>query len=123
MALPIRRAETAPPPITEILVILTVKPGIAREQVMSVMPAEVRHTVRLYLNGKIRQWYSRGDGRGAIFLLATQDVAEASAIMDDLPLAKEDLIDHEYIPVGPLFPLRLLTTESSTATTEPGDPR
>jgi hypothetical protein len=123
MALPIRRAETAPPPITEILVILTVKPGIAREQVMSVMPAEVRHTVRLYLNGKIRQWYSRGDGRGAIFLLATKDVAEASAIMDDLPLAKEDLIDHEYIPVGPLFPLRLLTAESSTATTEPGDSR
>lgn len=123
MALPIRRAETAPPPITEILVILTVKPGIAREQVMNVMPAEVRHTLRLYLNGKIRQWYSRGDGGGAIFLLATKDVAEASAIMDDLPLAKEDLIDHEYIPVGPLFPLRLLTAESSTATTEPGDPR
>ena len=112
MALPIRRAETAPPPITEILVILTVKPGIAREQVMSVMPAEVQHTLRLYLSGKIRQWYSRGDGRGAIFLLDTKDVGEASAIMDDLPLAREDLIDHEYIPVGPLFPLGLLIAES-----------
>jgi hypothetical protein len=29
--------------------------------------------------------------------------------MESLPLAKENVIDHEYIAVGPLFPLRLLT--------------
>jgi hypothetical protein len=28
--------------------------------------------------------------------------------METLPLAKEELIDHEYIPVGPLMPLRAL---------------
>jgi hypothetical protein len=28
--------------------------------------------------------------------------------MDGLPLAKQDLMDHEYIAVGPLLPLRLL---------------
>ena len=33
---------------------------------------------------------------------------EAQAIMERLPLAKESLMDHEYIAVGPLFPLRLL---------------
>lgn len=96
------------PPTTGVMVILTVKPGITRERVMGVMPNEVWHTVQLYLSGKIRDWYSRGDGRGAIFLLDTKDVAEASEIMEELPLAKEELIDHEYIPVGPLFPLRLL---------------
>ena len=64
------------------LVILTVKEGVTREQIMAVMPAEVRQTVQLYLNGKIREWYSRGDGRGAVFLLDTRDVAEAHAIMD-----------------------------------------
>jgi hypothetical protein len=79
---------------------------------MDVMPDEIRHTVHLYLSGTIREWYSRGDGRGAVFLLETKDVAEASAIMDDLPLAKKDLVDHEYIPVGPLFPLGLLAAES-----------
>jgi hypothetical protein len=63
---------------------------------------------RLYLNGKIHEWYSRGDGRGAIFLLDASDVAEAHALMDGLPLAKQDLMDHEYIAVGPLLPLRLL---------------
>jgi hypothetical protein len=33
---------------------------------------------------------------------------EARGIMETLPLAKEELIDHEYIPVGPLMPLRAL---------------
>jgi hypothetical protein len=28
--------------------------------------------------------------------------------METLPLAKEQLLDHEYIPVGPLMPLRAL---------------
>jgi hypothetical protein len=28
--------------------------------------------------------------------------------MEALPLAKEHLLDEEYIPVGPLMPLRLL---------------
>jgi len=108
MTQPAQQTAAPSPPTTGVMVILTVKPGIARERVMGTMPSEVWHTVQLYLSGKIRQWYSRGDGRGAIFLLDTKDVAEASAIMDDLPLAREDLIDHEYIPVGPLFPLQLL---------------
>jgi hypothetical protein len=75
---------------------------------MTVMPAEIRQTVQLYLNGKIREWFSRGDGRGAVFLLDTGDVAEAQAMMEGLPLAKQNLVDHEYIAVGPLLPLRLL---------------
>ena len=90
------------------MVILTVKTGVTREQVMTVMPAEIRQTVQLYLNGKIREWYSRGDGRGAVFLLDAKDVAEAHAVMEGLPLAKQNLMDHEYIAVGPLMPLRLL---------------
>jgi hypothetical protein len=28
--------------------------------------------------------------------------------MERLPLAKEQLMDHDYIPVGPLMPLRML---------------
>ncbi|MGY8708482.1 hypothetical protein RAD16_22320 [Bradyrhizobium sp. 18BD] len=95
-------------PTTGVMVILTVKPGVSREQVMAVMPDEVRQTVQLYLNGTVREWYSRSDGRGAVFLLDVRNDAEAHAIMDALPLAKQDLIDHEYIAVGPLMPLRLL---------------
>jgi hypothetical protein len=28
--------------------------------------------------------------------------------MESLPLAKEQLMEHQYIPVGPLMPLRAL---------------
>ena len=96
------------PKTTEMLVILTAKDGVTRQQIMNIMPAEVRATVKLYLDGKIRQWYSRGDGKGVVFFLDAKTVDEAHAIMDTLPLSKEDLMDHEYIPVGPLLPLGVL---------------
>jgi hypothetical protein len=104
----VAQVQALAPTTTGVIVILTVKAGVTREQVMGVMPAEIRETVQLYLNGKIREWYSRGDGRGAVLLLDTRDVAEAHAIMDGLPLGKENMMDHEYIAVGPLLPLRLL---------------
>jgi hypothetical protein len=99
---------TLSPKTTEVIVILTVKQGVTRQQIMNVMPDEIRATVKLYLDGKIRQWYSRGDGRGVIFFLDVKTVEEAHAIMDTLPLSKENLMDHEYIPVGPLMPLGAL---------------
>jgi hypothetical protein len=94
------------PKTTEVMVVLTARQGVTVQQIMAVMPAEIRETVQLYLDGKIRQWYSRGDGRGAIFLLDAKTAEEAQAIMETLPLAKGQLVDHEYIPVGPLMPLR-----------------
>ena len=41
-------------------------------------------------------------------MLDTKDVAEAHAIMDGLPLSKQNLMDDEFIAVGPLMPLRML---------------
>jgi hypothetical protein len=104
----VAQAQAVSPATTGVIVILTVKAGVTRDQFTAVMPAEIRETVQLYLNGKIREWYSRGDGRGVVFLLNTRDVAEAEAIMEGLPLAKENVLDHEYIAVGPLVPLGLL---------------
>ena len=105
--------QTSTSTTTGIFALLTAKPGVTRERVMAIMPAEIRATVQLYLEGKIREWYAREDGRGAIFLLNARDVAEASSIMESLPLANEDMLDHEYIPVGPLMPLRLLLASQS----------
>jgi len=102
------QTQVVAPTTTGVLVILTAKSGVTREQVMAVMPAEVRATVQLYVNGKIREWFSRADGRGAVFLLDATDAREAETIMDALPLAKQNLMDHEYIAVGPLLPLRML---------------
>jgi len=95
---------------TGVLVIMTAKPGVTREQVMKFIPAEIRATVRLYLDGKIRQWFSRSDSRGVVFLLDCKDVDEAHTLIDALPLSAENLLDHEFIAVGPLVPLRALLT-------------
>ena len=106
-----RTASPAPglePETTGVLVLITAKPGVAREQVMKIMPSEIRATVRLYLAGTIRQWYSRGDGKGVVFILDCKDAAEAHAVMDGLPLSAENLMDHEFIPIGPLMPLAAL---------------
>jgi hypothetical protein len=91
-----------------VLVIQTAKQGVTPQQIMAVIPEEIRATVKLYLDGKIRQWYSRGDGKGVVFLVDAKTEDEARAIMETLPLAKEDLMDEQYIPVGPLMPLRAL---------------
>ena len=96
------------PKTTAVLVIETLKPGVTPQQIMAVIPEEIRATVKLYLDGKIRQWYSRGDGKGGIFLVDAKTEDEARALMETLPLAKEHLLDHEYIPVGTLMPLRAL---------------
>jgi len=100
--------KVAIPKTTGVMVIQTVKHGVTPQQIIAVMPSEIRATVKLYFDGKIHQWYSRGDGKGVIFLVDAKTEDEARAIMETLPLAKEQLTDHEYIPVGPLMPLRAL---------------
>ena len=100
--------SVALPKTTGVLVIQTPKQGVTFQQIIAVMPSEVRATVKLYLDGKIREWYSRGDGKGVVFLVDAKSEDEARSIMETLPLAKEHLMDHQYVPVGPLMPLRAL---------------
>src|SRR5258708_3100742 len=94
---------------------LTVKPDVARDRIMKVMPDEVRATVKLYLDGNIQQWYARGDGKGVVFSRNCKRVAEAKALMDELPLSKERFADLEYMPLSPLTPLRILLAEPAAA--------
>jgi hypothetical protein len=111
--------SVAIPKPTAVLVLLTPSKGVTPQQIMAVMPAEVRATVKLYLDGQIREWFSRGDGRGVIFLVDAKTEDEARAIMETLPLAKEHLMDHQYIPVGPLMPLRALLAAAAGPGAQP----
>jgi hypothetical protein len=45
----------------------------------SILPAEVRATVRLYLDGKIDQWYLQQDQSGVVFVMNLTDPQEARA--------------------------------------------
>ena len=109
-------AQTPPPaPTTAVLTSLTIKADADRSKIPGVMPQEIRDTVRLYLDGKIQQWYARADGRGVVFILGVATVAEAKALMDALPLAKAGLATFEYTPLTPLTPLRLLLADPAPA--------
>jgi hypothetical protein len=61
------------PKTIAVLVIQTPKQGVTVQQVMAMIPDEIQATVRLYLDGKIREWYSRGDGKGVILLVDAAD--------------------------------------------------
>ncbi len=102
------QAPPPPPKVTHVLATLTVKEGVQRDAIMKVMPGEVRSTVQLYLDGRIQQWYARGDGKGVVFLLDCKSVDEANALLETLPLIKENFASFEYMTLGPLTPLRLL---------------
>jgi len=72
------------------------------------MPAEIRATVQLYLDGKITQWYSLSDGRGVVFLLDCKSVEEAKTLLEPLPLVKQNVATLDYTALSPLRQLELL---------------
>ncbi|SRR5579883_988847 len=95
-------------PTTRIVALGMVKAPLTPEQQRDIMSQEVPETLRLYLAGKIDQWFARQDGKGVIFLLNLTSVEEASSLLEALPLGRAKLMTFELVPVGPLFPLGLL---------------
>ena len=95
-------------PTTKILAIGSISPSVNKGGLPSIMPDEVRDTVRLYLDGRIEQWFVRKDRPGVVFILRTADLNEARATLDALPLCKAGLMTFEIIPLGPLAPLGTL---------------
>ena len=97
-------------PTTRILAIGTLVAPLSEEQRRSIMSHEVPDTVRLYLAGKIDQWYVRTDGKGVVFILNGNSVDDARAMLDQLPLGRAKLMTFEFVELGPLSPLGLLLT-------------
>ena len=97
-----------PTPTTRILAIGTVNPGVDPATVRSILPNEVRETVKLYLDGKIDQWFSLQDRNGVAFILNVTDPAAAHDMLQKLPLGRAHLMSFELIPLAPLKPLRQL---------------
>jgi hypothetical protein len=78
------------------------------QQRQEIMPKEVPNTLKLYLDGKIEQFWFRDDKPGVVFLMNVDSVEQASATINALPLAAGGFLAFEMIPVGPLKPLGLL---------------
>jgi hypothetical protein len=98
-------------PTTRILAIGQFTKPPTPEQMKEVFPKEVPATLRLYLAGKIDQWWIRQSQTGPVFLLNVTSVEEARTLMDGLPLGRAGLMKHEFIELGPLTPLHLLLTD------------
>jgi len=76
--------------------------------VRAILPIEVKATVKLYLAGKIDQWFSLADQNGVVFLLNMTDAKAANAMLEALPLGQAHLMRFELKPLAPLGPLRQL---------------
>ena len=95
-------------PTTKVLAIGTLSSAMTDEMRKGIMSHEVPDTVKLYLAGKIDQWYVRKDGKGVVFILNVNSVEEAHALLEKLPLGQAKLMTFDLIPLGPLSPLGLL---------------
>jgi hypothetical protein len=85
----------------------------SQDQLNARRPLEVPQTVRLYLDGKIAQWYARQDRPGVVFLLNVSSVEEAHALLEELPLGQAGLMTFEFISLGPLKQLQVLFPNAS----------
>jgi hypothetical protein len=92
----------------QVLAIDKVSEGVTEKMLLPHLPSELAATVGLYLKEKIRTFYFRKDRPGVVFLLETESLDEAKEILGTLPLVKENLLDFDLIPIGPLAPLGML---------------
>lgn len=102
------QSAVPPTPTTRILAIGTLNSGVDPAAARAILPSEVRETVKLYLEGKIDQWYSLQGRNGVAFILNVTDPTAAHAMLEKLPLGQAHLMSFELIPLAPLNPLRQL---------------
>jgi hypothetical protein len=110
-------AQSEPPssgldvPTTKLLAIGTFTAKGTPDQWKPLLPAEVRDTVRLYLAGKIDQWYLKQDQSGVVFMMNVTDPKEALDLLGKFSFGQAGMMEFQIIPLGPIAPLRVLLTE------------
>ena len=95
-------------PTTKILAVGRWTPKATADGVRPVLPAEVRDTVRLYLDGVIDQWFIQQDNSGVVFLLNVTETDKARALLEKLPLGQAGLMEFQLTQLGPVSPLASL---------------
>jgi hypothetical protein len=98
-------------PTTKLLAIGSFTAKGTPERWKPLLPSEVRDTVRLYLTGKIDQWYLKQDQSGVVFIMNVTDPKEALALLGQFPFGQAGLMEFQIIPLGPIGPLRVLLTD------------
>ena len=91
----------------KVFAIASIPPTVIPAEIQKHLPSEVPATLKLYLDGKIEQFWFR-ENAGPIFLMNAESVEQAKATLDALPLVAEGLMTYELLPVTTLRPLGLL---------------
>jgi hypothetical protein len=97
-----------PTPTNRILAIGRFNATPTPDQFKLLASREVPDTLRLYLAGKIDQWYSIQNDNGVVFIINASSVEEARTLLEALPLGQAKLMTFQLIPLGPISPLALL---------------
>jgi hypothetical protein len=92
----------------KVLAVATINKPLSPEQRQQIMPNEVPATLKLYLDGKIEQFWFRQDKPGVIFLMNVDSIEQARSAVESLPLTSGGFANYELMQVGPLAPLGLL---------------
>lgn len=92
----------------KVLAVASIVKPLSPEQRQQIMPGEVPATLKLYLDGKIEQFWFRQDKPGVIFLMNVESIDEAKAAVEALPLTAGGYAQYELMHVGPLAPLGFL---------------
>jgi len=98
-------------PTTKLLAIGSFTAKGTPERWKPLLPSEVRDTVRLYLTGKIDQWYLKQDQSGVVFVMNVTDQKEALELLGKFPFGQAGLMEFQIIPLGPIGPLRVLLSD------------
>src|ERR1700733_4130448 len=88
----------------KVMAIASITKPLSPEQRQQIMPNEVPATLKLYLDGRIEQFWYRQDAPGVIFLMNVESVEQAKAAVEALPLAAGGFANYQLMQVGPLAP-------------------
>jgi hypothetical protein len=91
----------------KVFAIASARSALTQDKLQQHLPNEVPATLKLYLDGKVEQFWFR-EKSGPIFLMNVESIEQAKATLDALPLVAENLMTYEFMPVTPLRPLGLL---------------
>lgn len=95
-------------PTTKVMAIGRLTAKATPAALSEVLPGEVRDTLKLYLTGKIVDWYATSDNTEVVFFINVTSVDQARDILGQLPLARGGLMTFELTALGPLSPLGML---------------
>ena len=76
-------------------------PGVLNEQFLPHLKTEAFRVWEMMQANLLREIYFRADESSAVLIFECASVEEARALLDSLPLVKENLITFELIPLAP----------------------